>query len=683
MSIKTYLALLVWGCLAGGYALEQYLMSQGQHIQSLENKLKNEQLWAKDVTRINNALVHFLTSADLILGSGNTYLLYGNSRISHSLINDLDITASLHPDEKRLSSVREHIEKINILVNQVSLAKEEELERLLPRLLERHDVISDQLVQIIELLAQETNDRIDEIRESLVQEQQQDQYTNIIARLAFLIFILTSWYWANRKISKPLHCLQESSKTALSGRSFYPVKSAPSEIMSLSNDIDYLVGNLKYQADRDPLTGLYNRRLLMEHINRSILLAKRNPRTFGLLYFDLDGFKLINDSQGHSFGDSLLKVVSEQIGQLIRKSDIFARMGGDEFIIYFDDINEASELANLAARILNTFAPGFYIRDQLIKVTASIGITIYPENGDTAERLICNADSALYNAKNAGRNCYLFYSEKMYRQVRERLEIESDIRNALKNDEFELHYQPKVDANGQVKGAEALLRWQHPLKGNISPAVFIPVAEKSDLIVKIGAWVREKAFHQLALWKKQHFPPIRLSVNVAGQEFTRNTLLQHLITLFQKYDVDQHLLELEITEGTLMESVEQSLMDFRIIKNMDVHISIDDFGTGYCSLGYLKNYPIQTLKIDKSFIDGILINGRDTIITKTVIAMAKSLDMEIVAEGVEKEEQRDFLFGHGCDLIQGYYYSPPLPLAEFEAYVGSMNREGTAALVHT
>ena len=673
MSIKVYLVFLVWGCLAGGYALEQYLAGQHQKIQSLETKLNDEKLWAKDVVRIKNALAQLMISADLILGSGNTYLLYGNSRISHSIINDLKTITHFNKEEKRLLTVKAYIEQIDKLINEVRTAREEELESLLPRLLGDYDAISYQLVKVVESFDRETTARLGKITEQLAREQQNEIYRQLLARFGFFLFILACWYWANRKISQPLHMLLQSSKSALSGGSFSPVQHAPGEIMSLSNDIDYLIRNLQYQAERDPLTGLYNRRLLIEHINRSILLSKRNPCKFGLLYFDLDGFKLINDSLGHAVGDLLLVSVAEHISKFIRESDIFARMGGDEFVLYFDGIEDSAELASLAGRIMDIFAPGFYIRDQLLRVTTSIGITVYPDNGTTAERLICNADSALYNAKNAGRNCYLFYNEEMYKQAAERIEMENDLRQALKNDEFELYFQPKVDAEGLVRGAEALLRWPHPRKGNIPPDVFIPVAEKSDLIVKIGAWVREKAFKQLAQWQKQKFPAIKLSVNVAGREFTRNTLLQHLLDLFLIYDVDQTLLELEITEGTLMESVDKNHMDFKIIKNMDVNMAIDDFGTGYCSLGYLRNFPINTLKIDKSFIDGVTTSERDATIIKTIIAMAQSLDMQIVAEGVESVEQRDFLFSQGCDLIQGYYYSPPLPLAKFEAYVASMN----------
>ena len=258
--------------------------------------------------------------------------------------------------------------------------------------------------------------------------------------------------------------------------------------------------------------------------------------------------------------------------------------------------------------------------------------------------------------------------------IKHQLEMESDIQDALKNNEFFLHYQPKVCRTGKVESAEALIRWVHPQKGTIRPDQFIPIAEKSELIIAIGKWVREEVCKQLLIWKQNNFPPIKVSVNVAAVEFSKKIVLQHLLDLFIKYDIDQRLLELEITEGTLMSSVDEGNMDYRILKNMNIGLSIDDFGTGYSSLGYLKSYPIDTLKIDKSFVDNIMTHSRDASITKTIIAMAHSLEMKVVAEGVEDKEQLQFLLDNGCDQIQGYYFSKPVLIDDFEQYVLTKNK---------
>ncbi|WDE14077.1 EAL domain-containing protein [Thalassomonas haliotis] len=430
----------------------------------------------------------------------------------------------------------------------------------------------------------------------------------------------------------------------------------------------------KQLSDYDSLTGLYNRRMLIGHVQHAIALAKRQHQKFSLLYFDLDDFKKINDTFGHTVGDRLLQEFSQQVSEHIRETDIFARMGGDEFVLLISDTSDTSYLMQLAEKIMRIFSAGFYVEKLPVYITSSIGIAVFPESGVTPEELIKNADRAMYQAKEAGRNCYMFYSKEMNEMASAQLAMENDLRNALKNDEFTLYYQPKMNRTGKVTGAEALIRWMHPQKGFISPAEFIPVAEKSDLIIEIGQWVREQVCQQLLIWKESSFPPIKVSVNVAAKEFTKHVVLQHLIDMFLKYDIDQHLLELEITEGTLMSSVDNGNMDYKVIKNMNVGLSIDDFGTGYCSLGYLKSYPIDTLKIDKSFIDNVTTNECDASITKTIIAMAHSLNMKVVAEGVETRAQHNFLLENNCDQIQGYFYNRPQEVKHFEEFVLSSSK---------
>lgn len=441
------------------------------------------------------------------------------------------------------------------------------------------------------------------------------------------------------------------------------LKQAQISLQQLNKKLDKL-------ATFDTLTGLYNRAMLVEHLQQAIRRASRSRQSFGLFYFDIDNFKKVNDACGHSVGDELLQQVSKRVGQLIRSSDILARMGGDEFVLLTEGMQKSADLATMAGDILREIAAEIYIGRQPVHVSCSIGISVYPDCGSTPEELIKTADMAMYKAKDAGRNCYKFYSAKMNAAVSAQLTMENNIKQALKRGEFSIHYQPKVDHQaGTVSGAEALIRWHHPKLGNISPAEFIPVAEKSDLIVEIGKWVREQVCRQLARWRQQSLPLLPVSVNVSAIEFLKCEVLQHVIDLLLQHDIDPHLLELEVTESTLMASVEQGNMDYEIITLMDTGLAIDDFGTGYSSLGYLKSYPVDTLKIDKSFIDNVTASERDAAIVKAMISMAHSLDIRVVAEGVETAAQRDFLHRHGCDFIQGYFYSRPLPVAEFEAFV--------------
>ncbi|MCJ8337124.1 MAG: EAL domain-containing protein [Pseudomonadales bacterium] len=467
-----------------------------------------------------------------------------------------------------------------------------------------------------------------------------DLYTGIISASVILLIFFSVGYVIFSKLRSHSVELQESNKQL------------------------YLL------ATYDPLTGLYNRRMLIEHVLHAISLAIRHKNRFCLLYFDLDDFKKVNDNCGHSAGDRLLVQVAERIGCLLRDSDTFARMGGDEFVVLVEGVEDSYSLTALARRIIAAFENDFWVGQQSFKVTSSIGIAIYPENGKNPEELIINSDTAMYAAKNTGRNCFKFYSESMNEQARVQLEVERDIKEALKNNEFSVYYQPKVNPiKGVVCGAEALIRWHHPKKGLISPAKFMPIAELSDLIIEIDKWVREQVCRQILSWEEKGFPRLKISVNVSGKEFMRSEVLQHLIDLFEQYAVNQNLMELEITENTLMVNQEQGNTDYRTIRDMGVGLSIDDFGTGYCSLGYLKKYPVDTLKIDKSFIDNIINNERDAAIAKTIISMAHSLDMVVVAEGVETAGQRDFLIAHNCDLIQGYFYSAPMPIQQFDQFV--------------
>jgi len=427
-------------------------------------------------------------------------------------------------------------------------------------------------------------------------------------------------------------------------------------------------------AAQDSLTGLYNRRVATEHIKHAISRSNRQGIGFSLLYFDIDDFKRINDSYGHPSGDELLKEVSIRVGFLIRECDFFYRMGGDEFMILIDEAEDIKSITTLADKIINSFVKDFKLFNDFCRMSISIGISVFPSCGGSPEELIKNSDQAMYHAKISGKNCYKFYSDELNESAVEQMTLENDMRQALVNNEFEVYFQPKSDpTTSKVNGAEALIRWNHPRLGFVSPAKFIPVAEKSDLIIDIGKWVRVEVCKKILDWKKRGLPDIKVSVNVSSKEFQKREVLQHLIELFTEYDIDQKMIELEITENTLMLSAETRDTDFEIIEAMDIGLSIDDFGTGYCSLGYLRKYPIKSLKIDKSFVDNIEDDKCDRSIAATIIAMAHNLGMDVIAEGVESREQRDILVASGCENIQGYFYSKPLPAKDFEKYVMERN----------
>ncbi|MDE1464155.1 EAL domain-containing protein [Spartinivicinus poritis] len=448
------------------------------------------------------------------------------------------------------------------------------------------------------------------------------------------------------------------------------------ELISITTELKTSNDKLKKLSSYDSLTGLYNRRMLIEYTQHAISLAKRSNKNIGILYFDLDDFKKVNDTYGHSVGDNLLKEVATRVKSSIRSSDILARIGGDEFALLVENIIDCSDLVNIAKNIISSFSVPVYLNKQPVHITSSIGIALFKENSETADGLIQQADTAMYNAKRAGRNCYMFFSESMNKAASIQLETENNLKIALQNDEFTIFYQPKVSYKSkQITQAEALIRWNHPKKGLIPPNIFIPIAEKSDLIIDIGKWVRDQVLQQLTIWQEKNFPPIKVSVNVSGKEFIKREVLQHLLDIFMKYQIAPHWLELEITEDTLIQSIKDNNTDYEIIRGMDVGLAIDDFGTGYCSLGYLKDYPFETLKIDKSFINNVTKNEKDASIVKTIIAMAHSLNMSVVAEGVETQEQRDFLVANKCDLIQGYFYCKPQPVDKFEEFVHNFSQQ--------
>jgi diguanylate cyclase (GGDEF)-like protein/PAS domain S-box-containing protein len=423
---------------------------------------------------------------------------------------------------------------------------------------------------------------------------------------------------------------------------------------------------IEYLADHDALTSLANRNLLADRISQAMAHARRNGLLVALLFLDLDRFKSVNDSFGHSLGDALLIEIAERLKQVVRQGDTVARQGGDEFILLLTDIVKPQDVTVVARKIFQTFSAPIIIRGHELFVTVSIGATLYPTDGEDIQTLLRNADIAMYRAKEENGNAFQFYSRDMSIRALERAELESALRRALERKEFELFYQPKVDAaTSRIIGAEALIRWNHPDMGLVSPTRFIPMAEEIGLIVPIGDWVLHTACAQNKAWQDAGLPKISVSINLSARQFNEEGLVESVAHALHSMDLQACHLELELTESMVMNSADHFITKLKDLENLGVQLSIDDFGTGYSSLSYLKRFPLHHLKIDQSFVRDIATDADDAAITSTVISLGHSLNLKVIAEGVETEEQVAFLRDHHCDEMQGYYFSKPLPASEF------------------
>lgn len=444
-------------------------------------------------------------------------------------------------------------------------------------------------------------------------------------------------------------------------RTMYQGKSA---IMSIIKDItERKIAEKKIEqlAFHDTLTGLPNRYLLNIKLEEMIANSNTPNHKIAILFIDLDRFKIVNDTLGHNYGDLLLQQVSERLTKCVRKSDVVSRYGGDEFVIVLNNCNDMQD-NSIFQRILDSFHKSFHVNNNEIFISPSIGISLYPKDGDTANTLIKNADTAMYLAKEKGKNNYKFYSQKLYKMITRRMDIEHGLRKAIENNEFELLYQPQIDIKyNKISAFEALLRWHHPTLGIISPAEFIPIAEETGLIIPIGEWVLRTACTQNKAWQDAGFTPTPINVNVSRCQLIYSDFPSTIKKILLETDLEAHYLDIEITESIIQEidSISMSLND---LKDIGVKISIDDFGTGYSSLNILKSLNIDHLKIDMSFINDITTNKRTEGIIKTIIDMGHSLNLVIISEGVEHAEQLHILQKHNCDLVQGYYFSKPLPV---------------------
>jgi diguanylate cyclase (GGDEF)-like protein/PAS domain S-box-containing protein len=424
---------------------------------------------------------------------------------------------------------------------------------------------------------------------------------------------------------------------------------------------------IRYLAQHDALTGLPNRVLFRDRIGQAIVQARRHHQLLAVLFLDLDGFKHINDSLGHQIGDHLLRMTARRLQRCLREGDTIARLGGDEFVMCLPGLNEGNDAMPVAAKILDTLRESFYVEQHELHVSGSIGISLYPSDGEDAEVLMRSADTAMYHAKENGRNNYQFFTARLNEAARRRLVIANLLHQALERNEFTLYYQPQVNLeSGRISAAEALVRWHQPELGEVLPSEFIKVAEETGLIVQLGEWVLRRACERVKRWRDTGYPQMRVTVNLSPQQFRRAGFAESTAKILEENNLPASALELEITESVLMMQSAENLSILQQLAAMGIHMAIDDFGVGYSSLAYLQRFPIDTLKIDRSFVSGIGHDKNDTALVTAIIAMAQSLQLTVVGEGVESADQAAFLKAHGCRAGQGFYFGEPVSADAFD-----------------
>ncbi len=513
-------------------------------------------------------------------------------------------------------------------------------------------------------------------------------HTLINAGVITLLMILTLFafirYFVLRPLSEIVNAISDSDDDGI------PVGNIPlhgsREIFALSGSMNNMIASIKrsritlqrqkdalhYQAHHDPLTQLANRYLFNDRLQQALKRSRRSKTRMALLFIDLDHFKEVNDSLGHKVGDEVLRITAQRLQQVLREEDTLARLGGDEFTIMIERLRYVADASGLAEKVLAVLRDPIYIEEREFYIGCSIGISIYPDNGDSAQDMLKYADAAMYDAKRDGRNGFRFYSREMTEQAFLRLSLESGLRHALKNNELVVYYQPQVDASSnRLVGLEALVRWQHPEKGMMSPAIFIPIAEASGLIVDMDRQVMRSAMQQVKVWYEQGLNPGVLALNLAMKQLKQPDFVDVLSNMLDEIGFHPDWLELEVTEGQLIEKPEQTIKVLNRINRIGVQLALDDFGTGYSSLSYLKKLPIDKLKIDQSFVRDLPDDEDDAAITRTIIGLSQNLNRKVLAEGVETAQQVEFLVNNGCHNLQGYFFAKPLPAEEFEALLKS------------
>jgi diguanylate cyclase len=434
------------------------------------------------------------------------------------------------------------------------------------------------------------------------------------------------------------------------------------QLAQANEQLEEANAQLQHVAMHDALSGLPNRLLLADRLGQAIAQAERHQNRFAVFVVDLDRFKYINDSLGHLAGDAMLKEVARRLALVLRKADTLARLGGDEFVLVLNEVSNSKDVETVAAKVLADIARPVKLSDLELHTSASIGISVFPDDGTNADTLLQHADAAMYHAKKSGRNTYQFFAPAMNAFAKDRLELENGLRRALAQGEFVLHYQPKVDVHGGgIDSAEALIRWQHPTRGLMSPADFIPLAEETGLILPIGEWVLREACKQACAWQAAGLRPLRVAVNLSAQQFRQKNLVEVVRSALTAGRLEPRFLELELTESAVMHDAEQSIEILRQLSALGVRISVDDFGTGYSSLSYLRRLPLDKLKIDRAFIRDVVTNRDDATIVRAIVSLAHNLRLKVIAEGVETPDQLAFLRDLGCDQYQGYHHSVPVP----------------------
>jgi diguanylate cyclase (GGDEF)-like protein len=468
------------------------------------------------------------------------------------------------------------------------------------------------------------------------------------------------------------------------------VNSLEKDVSDRTERLEAANKQLRHLATHDVLTSLPNRVLLDDRMNRAIVRAKREDRGFAVCVLDLDRFKLVNDSLGHHAGDKLLKHVARCLKSTGRGVDTIGRLGGDEFVLILDRACSKADTERVTRAINEALVASIQIGEFEVHTSASIGIAFYPEDGTTIETLYAHADAAMYSAKQRGGAAVEYYTSGMNLACEDRVRLEADLHRALREQQFTLHYQPKINAaTGRIHSSEALIRWRHPERGLVLPDRFIPLAEESGLIVPIGEWVLREACLQVRSWQDQGLRPLRVAVNISGVQFRRAELVDTVGRALEAARIDPQFLEVELTETAVMSDPEESADILQRLSRMGIMVSVDDFGTGYSSMSYLRRFPIDKLKIDRSFIANVLTSTDDAAIVQAIISLAHSLRLKVVAEGVESAGQLEFLQKHGCDHYQGYYFSRPLDVATFtqmlmtDAYANSSSPDDAAARTHS
>ncbi len=527
----------------------------------------------------------------------------------------------------------------------------------------------------------------------------------IAVALVFLVYLIS--LRLQRMISEPLLALETISRE-VSGSGNYAIRVpnyGENEIGSLARSFNQMletievnqqerdaankalqlnkkrleraVKDLQHLANYDSLTQLPNRALCMDRIKYALKRASRTELMVALLFLDLDHFKDVNDSLGHAVGDQLLKATSQRLSEKIRGEDTLARLGGDEFVIILNELSDMESVISTVEKIVDSFETPFKLSNYEVNTTVSIGVCMYPHDGADVDSLMKAADAAMYKAKEVGRNTFEFYEADLNQLAIRRHQLANELRQAIGNGELSLVFQPQLNIKqNKVIGAEVLIRWHHPILGNISPAEFIPIAESTGLIKEIGMWVLDNACQRIVECREEGLE-IRFAVNLSTLQFRHVDLPEIVASTLQRYKIPPRLLEVEITESMLMRDVSQAIDTLERLKEMKIRIAIDDFGTGYSSLSYLRRFPLDALKIDRTFIDELVVDSDDTAITLAIISMAKSLRLEVIAEGVETEQQLAFLAQNNCDDIQGYFFSRPLSYEAFKTFLNQQVTVGT------